>query len=73
MPGDSLDFLRGNLGNLATEPYLYLAAFWREFAELKSIKEAHFALFCMFDKNEALAGTFEAFRKRAQVIGLKYT
>lgn len=62
----------GQLGNMATEPHLYLAVFWREFSELKSIKEAYFALFCMFDKNLALAGTFESFRKRAQAIGLSY-
>ena len=62
-----------NIGNSATWPHIHLAIFWRGFAELKSLEEAYFALFCMFDKDETRSGTYEAFRKRARAIGLTYT
>jgi len=59
-------------GNLATEPNLYIGLFWREFASLSSIKEAHFELCSMLGGGETRAGSFESFRKRARVIGLTY-
>jgi hypothetical protein len=60
------------VGNMATLPYFYLALFWREFSELRSMKEAYWALLRMFDGNVALAGSSFSFQKRAEAIGLSY-
>lgn len=61
-----------DFGNLATLPHAYIAVFWQEFSEFKTIKEAYDGLLGMFDRKEASAGSFESFRKRARAIGLKY-